>query len=47
MCRSYNAAVSLAGDIKVCNTVIRYTLATSEDGIDFHHGFDRSSMIIG
>ena len=37
----------LVGDIKVCNTVIRCTLATSEAGIDLHHGLDSSSMIIG
>ena len=37
----------LVGVIKMCNTVIRYTLATSADGIDCHHGLDWSSMIIG
>jgi hypothetical protein len=37
----------LVGDIKICNQVIRYTLATSECGIGFHHGLDWSSMIIG
>ena len=37
----------LVGDIQVCNTVFRFTLATSEDGIYFHHGFVWSSMIIG
>ena len=37
----------LVGDIKICNQVLRYTLATSEDGIDCHHGLDWSSMIIG
>ena len=37
----------LVGDIKICSQVIRYTLATSEDGIDFHHGLDWSSMIMG
>ena len=27
----------LVGDIEIRNQVIRYTLATSEDGIDIHH----------
>ena len=37
----------LAGHIKVCNTVIRYPLATSEDGIYFYHGLAWSSLVIG
>ena len=37
----------LVGDIKTCNTVIRYTLAISEDGIYVHHGLDWNHAVIG
>ena len=33
------------GDTEICNQVIRYTLATSEDGIHFHHRVDWCSTI--
>ena len=37
----------LVGDLKTCNTLIRYTLVTADDGIYFHHGLGWDDMCIG
>ena len=37
----------LVGDLKTCNTLIRYTLVTADDGIHSHHGLAWDDMRIG